>query len=281
MRLRLDLAYEGTDFSGWAVQPNLRTVQAELEQALVTVLRLQAPAPTTCAGRTDAGVHARHQVVHVDVPREAARSAASSPLPNADGDALAALLRRLNGVLPSDVRVLAVREVSEEFDARFSALSREYAYRIADDATTSDPLVRRHVVSWRRPLDHERMNAAAEPLLGEHDFAAYCKRRDGATTIRELQVLRWARGPSGVLTATVRADAFCHHLVRSLVGALVVVGEGSRPIAWPGEILVVRERSSWVTVAPAHGLTLERVRYPPDEDLGRQAAATRRVRSIE
>jgi tRNA pseudouridine38-40 synthase len=283
VRLRLDLAYDGTDFSGWAIQPGLRTVQGELEQALATVLRMDDPPRTTCAGRTDTGVHARHQVVHVDVEREAVAAATSAPRrmhPQVGEEPCEPLMRRLNGLLGADLRVRAATEVSSAFDARFSALSRRYAYRIVDDPRCADPLLRGSVVSWRRPLDAERMNAAAGGLLGEHDFAAFCKRREGATTIRRLQQLSWTREASGILTATVLADAFCHHMVRSLVGCLIVVGEGSRPLDWPRELLAEGTRSSWVNVAPAHGLTLEHVEYPAAAEFASQAAATRRVRSL-
>lgn len=284
MRLRLDLAYDGTEFSGWAMQPGLRTVQSELEQALATVLRMKVTPRTTCAGRTDTGVHARHQVVHVDVDAEAVQAATVAPprmLSGADEAPGGPLMRRLNGLLGPDLRVRSVCEVSPDFDARFSALSRRYSYRIVDDARYADPLIRGSVVWWRRTLDAERMNAAAVGLLGEHDFAAFCKRREGATTIRRLQQLRWVREATGILTATVLADAFCHHMVRSLVGALIVVGEGGRPLDWPRELLAERTRNSWVNVAPAHGLTLEHVEYPDAAEFATQAAATRRVRSLD
>lgn len=259
MRLRIDCAYDGTDFHGWATQPGLRTVQEELNHALVTVLRRESVA-TVCAGRTDAGVHARGQVVHVDVDQDQVP-------PN--------LLRRLNGVLPPDVRVREVAEASPGFDARFSALWRRYAYRIADDATLVDPLTRRHVLVWSRPLDLDAMNAASALLVGRHDFASFCKRREGATTIRTLLDLSWSRSPEGLAEATVRADAFCHSMVRALVGCLLAVGDGRRPPEWAGEILHAGARDPSVTVAHPHGLTLEEVAYPDDADLGSRATATR------
>ncbi|RJL23547.1 tRNA pseudouridine(38-40) synthase TruA [Bailinhaonella thermotolerans] len=265
VRLRLDLAYDGTEFAGWARQPGLRTVQGTLEEALGRILRLPAPPQLTVAGRTDAGVHARGQVCHVDLPPE------TSP---------ADLLRRLAGVLPPDVRVHAVRLAPEGFDARFGALSRRYAYRVSDAPGGPDPLRRREVLWHRRPLDLDLLNQAAAALLGEHDFAAYCRRREGATTIRELQRLDWRREPSGLLVATVQADAFCHSMVRALVGALLAVGEGRRPVTWPGEVLTRAVRDSAVHVAPAHGLCLEEVTYPPDEELAARAASTRRVRTL-
>jgi tRNA pseudouridine38-40 synthase len=273
VRLRLDLAYDGTDFHGWATQPGLRTVQGLLEAALAQVLRVEST-PVTCAGRTDTGVHARGQVVHVDVaPDVLAASAGRSADPPTE-----ALLRRLNGVLPADVRVRGLREVPEAFDARFSAVWRRYAYRIADHPALADPLVRRAVLARPRRLDLDAMNAAASGLIGEHDFAAFCKRREGATTVRTLLDLSWGRDAEGLAVASVRADAFCHHMVRSLVGALVAVGEGRRPPSWAAEVLAAGVRDAAVTVVPAHGLTLEEVGYPDDAGLAAQATAARRVR---
>jgi len=275
VRVRLDIAYEGTEFSGWARQGGQRTVQGVLEDALGVVLRLGAPLALTVAGRTDARVHARGQVAHVDLPHEAWLAcpgrARRSP---AD-----ALLLRLAGALPHDVRVVGVQPAPEGFDARFSALSRRYAYRVCDDPAGVDPLRRRYVLWHARALDVEALNAASQRLLGEHDFAAFCRRRAGATTIRHLLRLQWARAEGGLAVATVEADAFCHNMVRALVGALLVVGEGRRPIEWPAEVLAGRVRDSAVNVVPPHGLTLEEVRYPADAaGLAARAAESRRPR---
>jgi tRNA pseudouridine38-40 synthase len=275
VRLRLDLAYDGSDFHGWAAQPSLRTVQGTLEAALAQVLRLESVA-VTCAGRTDTGVHARGQVVHLDLDDgalEAAAGRSTSPAPQA-------LLRRLNGVLPSDVRVHRVALAPEGFDARFSALWRRYAYRIADAPELVDPLVRTAVLAWPRRLDLEAMNAAAAHLVGEHDFAAFCRRREGATTIRTLLALSWDRDASGLAVATVRADAFCHSMVRALMGCLVAVGEGRRTPSWAAEVLEAGVRDPGVTVMHAHGLTLEEVAYPADGRLAAQASAARTVRTL-
>jgi tRNA pseudouridine38-40 synthase len=265
VRLRLDLAYDGTDFHGWAAQPGLRTVQGELASALATVLRT-SDVQIVCAGRTDAGVHARGQVVHTDV---------------ADPGPVDVLHRRLNGVLPADVRVRRVAEAPAGFDARFGALWRRYAYRIADRADAVDPLRRAEVLAWPRPLDLDAMNAASALLVGHHDFAAFCKQREGATTIRTLLELSWARDEAGVAVGTVRADAFCHSMVRSLVGCLVAIGEGRRPVAWAGEVLSAAVRDSAVPVLHAHGLTLEEVAYPPDAELAARAEQTRARRSAD
>ena len=259
MRLRIDLSYDGTDFRGWAAQPGLRTVQGTLEVALATVLRLPEVS-VVCAGRTDTGVHARGQVAHVDLPDEAYDEG---------------LERRLNGILPPDLRVRAVSQAPEGFDARFSAVWRRYGYRVADAPALVDPLTRNHVLARPRPLDVGAMAEASRPLLGLHDFAAFCKRREGATTIRTLLDLTWARDAAGLAVATVRADAFCHHMVRSLVGCLLAVGEGRRPVGWPAEVLTAAVRDSAVAVVPAHGLTLEEVGYPDHDELAAQAGRAR------
>ncbi len=265
MRLRIDLAYDGTSFHGWAAQPGLRTVQGEVQAALGTVLRTE-PVPVVCAGRTDAGVHARGQVVHADVEPDVAVPEGS-------------LARRLNGVLPDDVRVRRVAGAPPGFDARFGALWRRYAYRVADTEAVVDPLARHHVLVRPRPLDIDLMNQASEKLVGRHDFAAFCKQREGATTIRTLLDLSWARDDAGRAVATVRADAFCHSMVRSLVGCLLAVGEGRRSPAWAGEILVAGQRDAAVAVVAAHGLTLEEVAYPPDDELVARAEQTRARRA--
>jgi tRNA pseudouridine38-40 synthase len=263
VRLRIDLAYDGTDFTGWAVQPGLRTVQGELERALATVLRLPS-VRVVCAGRTDTGVHARGQVVHVDVPAEALF------------EDHVALARRVNGALAArDVVVRRMADAPFGFDARFSPLWRRYTYRICDGVP--DPLTRNHVLSWPRPLDIDAMNEASATLVGLHDFASFCRRRDGATTVRTLLDLSWVRSGE-VLVGTVRADAFCHQMVRSLVGCLVAVGDGRRSVAWASEILGAGARDAGVKVVAARGLTLEEVAYPDDAALAARAEETRRRR---
>jgi tRNA pseudouridine38-40 synthase len=266
VRLRVRLGYDGAGFSGWARQPGRRTVQSTVEDGLGTVLR--APVALTVAGRTDAGVHASGQVAHADVPGSAWVAV---------GDTV---LRRLAGVLPADVRVRSVAPAPAGFDARFSALFRRYAYRVSDAPWGADPLRRHDTLAWPRPLDDGAMRTASAGLLGEHDFAAYCRRRAGATTVRAVRRLDWVRDGAGVLVATVEADAFCHSMVRSLVGALLAVGDGHRPPDWPAALLSTRERSSAVGVAPAHGLTLTHVEYPPDAELATRADATRQRRSL-
>jgi tRNA pseudouridine38-40 synthase len=264
VRLRLDVAYDGAEFRGWAVQPGLRTVEGDLSAALVTVLRVPSVS-LTCAGRTDAGVHARGQVVHVDLKDLAG---GSQPL-----------LRRLNGILAPDLRVRRVTQAPPGFDARYSALWRRYAYRVVDDAAVLDPLRRGHVLRWTRPLDLVALTEASNTLLGLHDFASFCKLREGATTIRTLLDLTWTRGDDGVVEAVVRADAFCRSMVRSLVGCLLAVGDGRRPVGWPAEVLSTGQRDAAVIVAPAHGLTLEEVGYPPDAELTARSELTRARRA--
>ncbi|MDI5969658.1 tRNA pseudouridine(38-40) synthase TruA [Streptomyces sp. SL13] len=268
VRVRLDLSYDGKDFSGWARQTERRTVQGELEAAIGTVLRLAEPVELTVAGRTDAGVHARGQVAHVDLPGEVWQREADK------------LLRRLAGRLPQDVRVRRVVAAPEGFNARFSAVWRRYAYRVGDHPGGVDPLLRGHVLWHDRPVDVELMNRAAELLLGEHDFAAYCKKREGATTIRTLQLLRWTRTADGVAEATVRADAFCHNMVRALVGAMILVGDGHRPVDFPARVLAGRVRDSAVNVVRPHGLTLEEVGYPADDALAARAVEARNRRTL-
>lgn len=253
-RLRLDVAYDGRSFCGWAAQPGLRTVQGTLSEALAVVLRLPAgggdPVRLTVAGRTDAGVHARGQVCSLDADL---------------GELTVTQLRqRLARLLPEDVVVRRVDVAPDGFDARFSAVWRRYAYRVCDDLSALDPLRRHEVLRWPRRLDEAAMNDAASSLLGEHDFAAFCRRREGVSTVRDLYEVTWSRH-AGQLTCRVVANAFCHNMVRSLVGCLLAVGEGKQPVGWAGEVLAAGVRDSRILVVAPHGLTLEEVGYPPAE----------------
>jgi tRNA pseudouridine38-40 synthase len=256
----LDVQYDGTALRGWARQPGQRTVQGDLEAALATVLR--CPVRLTVAGRTDAGVHATGQVAHADVPAEIWQAHGTT------------LLRRLRGVLPPDIAVSAVHPAPADFDARFGALARHYVYRLTDAPSGPPPLRRADTVGWPRSLDAGAMALAAGLLLGAHDFAAFCRRREGATTIRTLQALDVARD-GDLVTIAASADAFCHSMVRSLVGALLQVGDGRRPPEWPATLLGRTQRADEVPVAPAAGLTLVRVDYPPDDELAARAQVTR------
>lgn len=271
VRVRLDLSYDGTLFSGWAKQAGgRRTVQGEVEDALRTVTRAgDVTYDLTVAGRTDAGVHARGQVAHVDLPGELWAEHREK------------LLKRLAGRLPKDVRVWGVAEAPEGFNARFAALWRRYVYRVGDRPGGVDPLLRNHVLWHDWELDVDMMDAAAKSLVGEHDFAAYAKKREGATTIREILdfgVRR--RGEDGVVEIEVRADAFCHNQVRSMVGALLFVGDGHRDAEWPRKVLDAGVRDSAVHVVRPHGLTLEEVAYPADELLAERQRQARRVRGV-
>ena len=265
-RYRLDITYDGTAFHGWALQPGLRTVQEELQVWIGRVLRLPEPPLLLCAGRTDAGVHARGQVAHLDL---------DLPEPELVRELLA---HKLRIALPQDVAVRSVTVAPEGFDARFSAIWRRYAYRLTDGYV--DPLDRLTTAVIRRRLDLDLVNRAAESLLGLHDFAAFCRSRPGATTIRRLQVLSARRLPDDRVEFDVRADAFCHSMVRSLVGGLVEVGTGSRDLAWLAALPDTHKRCGQIRVMAARGLVLEEVGYPPDDQLASRARESRALRSL-
>ena len=266
VRIRADVGYDGSGFSGWARQPGQRTVEQSLAETLGRVLRLPEPPELTVAGRTDAGVHARGQVAHLDVP---------APSWAAEQTTVA---RRLARALPADIRVRQLAPAPPGFDARFSALWRRYAYRVCDHPLGPDPLTRHETLWYPRPLDISAMNAAATACLGEHDFAAFCRRREGASTVRELLRLEWARPAPGLAVAAVAADAFCHNMVRALVGALLRIGDGTRPPGWLADVLAGGERQPEVPVVVPYGLCLEEVGYPADDQLAARAEATRRRR---
>lgn len=264
-RLRLTLGYDGTDFSGWAAQRDLRTVQGELQRVLGHLSSQDVQ--ITCAGRTDAGVHARGQVAHVDV-----------------ADASSLSVSRINRALPSDIRVVDVVEVDSTFDARFSALWRRYSYTVCDDPRGPSPMQRRYQLDITRELDIDAMNSAAEPLVGEHDFTSFCKIKEHGTTIREVLELHWERRieeTTGMHVAVmhIRADAFCHSMVRSVVGALIPVGEHRKPVDYPERALAMAAREAGVTVMAPHPLVLEEVGYPSAAQWGERQRETRTVRS--
>jgi tRNA pseudouridine38-40 synthase len=274
VRLRLDIAYDGTDFAGWATQAGQRTVAGVIGDALTTVFR--TPVRLWAAGRTDTGVHATGQVAHVDVPA-AALPNVYPRLSRAGDPEFLPLLRRLSRFLPADVRVLEISRAPSGFDARFSALRRHYEYRLSTAAYGVQPQQARYITAWPRDLDVDAMSVASQDLLGLHDFAAFCRHRAGATTIRDLQRLDWSR-EGDLITAHVSADAFCWQMVRSLVGALLAVGEQRRTPQWCRELLSATERSSDFAAAPAQGLTLVGVDYPPDDELASRILITRDLR---
>ena len=256
-RLRLDISYDGTNFSGWGIQPDRRTVQESVEDAISTVA--QAKAETIVAGRTDAGVHATGQVIHVDLPETLE---------------LTDLAYKLNRILDEDIRINQITIAPPAFHARFSALRRYYEYRILDENKVIPPLARFNTESWYRPLDVDVMNQASALLLGTHDYAAFCKFREGATTIRTLETYSWRRDNQGVLVADVVADAFCYSMVRNLVGAIVCVADGRKDASWISTLLENKERVSDSLVFPARGLSLYKVDYPDDAELLERAAKT-------
>jgi tRNA pseudouridine38-40 synthase len=277
VRLRLDIAYDGTEFAGWAVQDEQRTVAGVLESALSTVFRM--PVRLFAAGRTDTGVHATGQVAHIDIPHDALPNA--YPRQPRVGDAeFDPLIRRLAKFLPEDVRVRRIGRAPTGFDARFSALRRHYVYRLSSAPYGVEPQQARFITPWPRPLDLDAMRAGSATLLGLHDFAAFCRHRPGATTIRDLQRLEWVR-EGDLVTAYVSADAFCWSMVRSLVGALLAVGEGRREPGWCATLLGASGRSSDFAAAPARGLSLVGVDYPPDDELAARVTVTRDLRSLD
>lgn len=273
-RLRLDLAYDGTGFRGWARQPDLRTVQGTLEAAIARILG--GDPQLVVAGRTDAGVHARGQVAHLDLTDGQRERLAKGRSPEPE-----ALAARINGVLGPypDVAVRTVTVAPPGFDARFSAVWRRYEYRLAD--RDYDPLERARTTTASGPLDVAAMDDAARALVGLHDFAAYCKWREGATTIRTLLEFDWRRDDRGILIANVKADAFCHSMVRALVGACARVGEGRLT---RDDIVRLRDeglRTSAFPVLAARGLTLSEVGYPADDLLALRAEQTRARRTVD
>lgn len=261
-RLRLDIAYDGTHFFGWATQPGHRTLQDLIEEAISRIS--QTNIDSIVAGRTDAGVHATGQVIHVDVP-DAMFDRALTYLD---------LRYKLNRILDEDVRIMNVSDAPQGFHARFSALRRYYSYKILDNNDVLTPLSRHDIASWYRPLDVDRMNEASALLLGHHDFAAFCKFKVGGSTIRTLEKYEWHRSDEGLLVADVVADAFCYSMVRNLVGAVVCVADGRQEQVWIEQLLANKARVSDSLVFPARGLTLYQVDYPSNDQLLERAKIT-------
>ncbi len=261
-RLRIDIAYDGTAFFGWATQPDRRTIQDHVEEAIARISR--GDVESVVAGRTDAGVHATGQVIHVDL----------ADAVFADGLSYVDLRYKLNRILDEDVRIMEISDAPEGFHARFSALRRIYTYKILDNNDVIPPLSRYDVAPWYRPLDAELMNKASALVLGHHDFAAFCKFKEGGTTIRTLEKYQWHRDETGLLVAEVVADAFCYSMVRNLVGAVVCVADGRKDPSWMAELLANKERVSDSLVFPARGLSLTQVEYPSDQELLDRAKVT-------
>lgn len=246
MRFAIGIEYDGTAYDGWQRQRSGTGVQSVIEKALAQVANHEIE--LVCAGRTDTGVHALGQVAHFD---------------SASERSLRGWLLGANSNLPDDVNLLWVKRVPDGFHARFSALARTYRYLILNRLVRS-ALFRRRAWWVHQQLDAERMQAAGSSLLGEHDFSAFraagCQ---ASTAVRELTLLRVSRRDDWI-AVTVRANAFLQHMVRNVVGALVAVGGGERPVGWVAQLLQGRDRAKGGVAAPAHGLTLVRVDYPSE-----------------
>ncbi len=271
VRFRLDLAYDGTDFVGWAKQPGHRTVAGELIKTFEKIFgETNDDFAMRVAGRTDAGVHAKHQVCHLDIPEDRIVRIGRDPL-NA---------KRLNTLLPEDVIAHEFSPISADFDARFSALGRHYRYTIADTQNKKDPRLVRYVLEYKRALDVALLNEAAEVLIGLHDFAAFCKPRKGASTIRNLKDFHAVRQPDGLITIEIHADAFCHNMVRALVGSIVAVADSRITVKDLVQVLKTGSRGNRFRVVSAKGLSLESVDYPNPKEYAKQADVTKIMRKI-
>jgi tRNA pseudouridine38-40 synthase len=273
-RYRVNFAYDGTAYWGFSKQRDFNTVQAELLEALTTVFgESKNDFGMRVAGRTDAGVHAYDQVVHFDLSIEQIKRLGRSR----------GMVGKLNDLLPVDIRVHSVEEAPPGFDARFSATYRRYRYRIADGLAQKNPLKQRYTHWIKHPLDVLQMQAAALELYGLHDFASFCRPKLGATTIRHLREITIQRNTQddNVIEVEIQADAFCHNMVRAIVGGLITAGEGR---ATPSDISATLARKTRVgsyKVAPARGLTLIKIGYPADDQLAAQAEIARNLRTLD
>jgi tRNA pseudouridine38-40 synthase len=274
IRFRIDLSYDGTDYWGWAMQPGIPSVQGELVTALTTVFGESKDAfGMRVAGRTDAGVHATAQVAHIDLsPAQLKRLGRS-----------VGMVGKLNDLLPTDIRIHSVTEAPAGFDARFSASYRRYRYRISDGLSVKNPLKARYTLWLNHELDLLAMKAASLELFGMHDFASFCRRKPNATTIREVRDIQIKRNPieENIVEVELLADAFCHNMVRSIVGALIAAGEGKASPDDVAEKLAKRTRIGSYKVQPAHGLTLIEIGYPADDELEAQAERARNMRTLD
>ena len=299
------MAYDGGAFYGWAVQPDIRTVQGEVESALRRILRVaDEPLRLVVAGRTDTGVHASHQVCHIDISEDVLQRAVG----HMKVAAVTALEHRLQRLLPGDIAIHRISVAPEGFDARFSALERTYVYRIVDRGGEVDPRLRGCVLHIDDDLDIDAMNRAAAMTIGLHDFGSFATPNPGGTTIREVKRAQWTRigtSPlvppsgresgresgleqgyivptfeSGLVCFTIVADAFARNMVRSLVNGCVQVGLGKRDLDWfAGKMAVPKREGSTGPIAP-QGLTLEHVAYPSDDQLAVRAQAIRAKRTL-
>lgn len=262
IRIRGEVAYDGKDFSGWGFQPDRRTVQGSLEEAFTQIIGGDRTV-VQCAGRTDAGVHASGQVMHLDIPVEWS-------------ERLSDLAYKVNAILDDDVVVKALVHTNQNFDARFAALSRSYTYFIQEGLR--DPLTRDRVYQHRAYLDVEAMNDASQVLLGLHDFSAFCKKTDYGTSIRNLKKFTWTRTSDGLIRVDITSDAFCYSMVRALVGAVISIGEGKRTKEWLAGYLAKGEKDPAVYLVPGHPLTLVAVEYPEESEYADRIKKTLKTR---
>ena len=271
VRFRVDLAYDGTDFAGWAKQPGLRTVEGDLVKMFEKVFgKSKTDFDMRVAGRTDSGVHAKHQVCHLDVPQKRLSRIGRDPL-NAF---------RLNTLIADDLIILDIHQITSDFDARFSALGRRYRYTIVDPEFKKDPMLVRYALTHKRVLDVDLMNLAAKELIGLKDFAAFCKPRVGASTIRNLTTFEVSRDPAGLITIDIHADAFCHNMIRSLVGSIMAVADGRLSIQDLIQVQKSGKRANKFKTIDAKGLSLESIDYPDPVDYAKQANLNRVMREI-
>jgi tRNA pseudouridine38-40 synthase len=271
VRFRVDLAYDGTDFAGWAKQPGLRTVEGDLVKMFEKVFgKSKTDFDMRVAGRTDSGVHAKHQVCHLDIPQKR--------LPRIGRDPLNAF--RLNTLIADDLIILDIHQITSDFDARFSALGRRYRYTIVDPEFKKDPMLVRYALTHKRVLDVDLMNLAAKELIGLKDFAAFCKPRAGASTIRNLTTFEVSRDPGGLITIEIHADAFCHNMIRSLVGSIMAVADGRLSIQDLIQAQKSGKRANKFKTIDAKGLSLESIDYPDPADYAKQANLNRVMREI-
>ncbi|MBI0089453.1 tRNA pseudouridine synthase A [Bifidobacterium sp. W8113] len=310
VRLRMDLAYDGGGFHGWARQPGLRTVQGCIEHALSLITGVRRSQGgiahrqvvweprLVVAGRTDTGVHASHQVAHLDIP-EAVLEACRGHM---GVDGVSALERRLRHLLPVDIVLLGLSMAPTGFDARFSALERTYLYRVSQGGQPGDPRMRGYVLDLEGSLDLQAMNEAATECIGLHDFGSFARPNPGGTTIRKVLAAHWDQVPtvnlfgadpgrsavgylppfmeSGLTVFRIVADAFAHNMVRSLVAACIQVGQGRRSVQWFADKVAHPLREGSTGPIDARGLTLEHVAYPPDDQLAERAQAIRARRTL-
>jgi len=271
VRFRVDLAYDGTDFAGWAKQPGLRTVEGDLVKMFEKVFgKSKTDFDMRVAGRTDSGVHAKHQVCHLDIPQKRLSRIGRDPL-NAF---------RLNTLIADDLIILDIHQITSDFDARFSALGRRYRYTIVDPEFKKDPMLVRYALTHKRVLDVALMNLAAKELIGLKDFAAFCKPRAGASTIRNLTTFEVSRDPGGLITIDIHADAFCHNMIRSLVGSIMAVADGRLSIQDLIHVQKSGKRANKFKTIDAKGLSLESIDYPDPADYAKQANLNRVMREI-